>query len=287
MTKSQNRFPAAYILPALGLAAVVWGLPLVYAAFLSLTNATPGSAGDFTGLANYLRALTDPGFGGSVLVGIVFALGVAGLNVGVGFGIALALRAHSGARTISQTALLLPWVLSELAVALIWIGFCHESNGLLNMALQGLGLPRLLYRSSATAAMGVLWMASLWRGLAFSAMLQMAGLASLPRTLLSAAKVDGARFPQIFHSIIWPHQSRLVAVNLLLVFLYSFIAFALPFALTGGGPLGATEFVSLYAYRTAFSGDFELGYAAAQGVVVLLSYAVFMMLLLRLRRRAT
>ncbi len=284
MTRVYGKFPTAYLLPALSLAAVVWGLPLLYALFLSLTEATPGRTGEFVGLANYLVALTDTGFLRSVSLSVFFALGLTFLNVGAGFGIALAFRSNSSARAVAQTALLLPWVLSELAVALIWGGFCHES-GLLNLALEGIGLPRLLFRSSAPAAMGVLWMASLWRGLAFSAMLQMAGLASLPQSLINAAKVDGARFPQIFFKVIWPHQSRIIAVNMLLVFLHSLIIFALPFALTGGGPLGATEFVSLYTYHTAFGGDYELGYAAAQGMIILVLYGIFMTLLLRLRQR--
>jgi len=73
--------------------------------------------------------------------------------------------------------------------------------------------------------------------------------------------------------------------NALLVFLMSLTSFSLPFALTGGGPLFATELSALYAYQTAFNGRFELGYAAAQGMLILLISAVLAALLLRLRRR--
>ncbi len=285
MKPRSERFPFAYLIPALALAAVVWGLPLLYALFLSLTNATPGRAGELVGVSNYLRALGDLGFLKSIALSIIFAGGLTFLNVLIGLALALVLRSNPQACAAAQTALLFPWVLSELAVALIWSGFCGES-GLLNACLTSFGLSPFIFRTGAFAAMGVLWMASLWRGLAFSAMLQMSGLASLPQSLINAAKVDGARLPQILFRIIWPHQARIIAVNMLLVFLHSMIVFALPFALTGGGPLGATEFVSLYAYHTAFGGDFELGYAAAQGMVILMMYALFMTLLLRLRRRA-
>ena len=279
-------FPKAYLLPALILAALVWGLPLIYALLLSFTQATPGGTGDFIGLANYLTAFRDPGFFKSASVSALFASCASILNVGAGLIIALLLRPSARASAYARSALLFPWVLSELAVALIFSGFCHESSGLVNITFMKFGLPRVLFQSGAAAATGLLLAANLWRGLAFSAMLQMAGLASLPRNLIDAARVDGAKFPQIFRRVIWPHQSRIVAVNLLLVFLHSLIIFALPFALTGGGPLGATRYLSLYAYDTAFGGDFSLGYAAAQGMIVLAAYGLLMSLLFRLRKRA-
>jgi len=287
LTVKKEKFPAAYLLPALVLAGLVWGAPLIFSLMISFTDATPGGAGRLVGFANYLRAFSDPRFANSLLVSFLFASGVAVMNVGLGFGVAAALRSNPRARAVTQTALLFPWVLSELAVALIWGGFLDERTGLLNVALGGMVGERLLFKTTLSGAMGALWLASLWRGLAFSVMFQMAGLASLRPTLIHAARVDGARWWQIFRRIVWPHQSRVIALNGLIVFLMSLVSFSLPFALTKGGPMFATELVSLFAYNTAFGGSFELGYAAAQGMVVLLAYAFLAWALLKLRRKAT
>ncbi len=278
-------FPAAYLLPVLALTAVVWLLPLLYAIGLACTDAAPGAPGRWLGAANFLRALNDARFGHALLTGLLYAGGAVVLNVGVGLSLALALRRTARARAIAQTLLLLPWVLAELAVALIWRGFLAEDGGWVNLTIAKLGGAALPWRTDPFLAMLALWIATLWQGLAFSTLLQMAGIGALPEHHLHAAKLDGAARWLIFRAIVWPHQRRVIAVNALLVFLFSLTSFALPFALTGGGPLFATEVPALYAYQTAFAGRFELGYAATQGMIILLGCAVLIAVLLRLRRR--
>lgn len=283
MKASRERFPSAYILPALVLAGLVSGLPLLYAAVLSATDASPGAPGAFVGASNYLRALIDPAFHNALQRSLIFAAGAVILNVGFGLTLAMALRTHPRARAVVQTALLLPWVLSELAVALIWGGFLDERSGMINTFLASFGAGPLSIRTDPAAAMGALWVAALWCGLAFSCMLQMAGLASLPGNLIQAAWLDGASRFRIFRGILWPHQARIIAVNALVVGMTAMVTFALPFALTRGGPLHATELAALFAYRTAFSGNFELGYAAAQGMLMLVAFALTLAALFRLR----
>lgn len=287
MTRERNRFPTTYLAPVLVLAALLWAAPLTYALVLSLTDATPGQGGQWIGGGNFVRALADGRFRHSLLVSFAFAAGAAASQVGAGFLLALALRRRERARAITQVALLLPWVLSELAVALIWRGFLDEHHGWVNLSLAKLGAAALPWRTGAFWAMGSLWLASLWQGLAFSAMLQMAGLAALPENLVQAAKLDGASRWLILRGVIWPHQRRILAANVLLVFLMSMVSFALPFALTGGGPLFATELSSLYAYQSAFAGHYELGFAAAQGMLILVVYAMLAAFLLSQRRSAT
>lgn len=281
----KHRFPAAYLLPVIALTVVVWIVPLLYAAVLALTDATPGAPGRWLGAANFLRALSDPRFGHAILTGAIYAGGAVLFNVGGGLLLALALRNALRARAIAQTMLLLPWVLAELAVALIWRGFLAEDGGWINLMLLKLGGGALPWRTDPILAMASLWIATLWQGLAFSALLQMAGVAALPEHHVHAAKLDGASRMLIFRAIIWPHQRRVIAVNALLVFLFSLVSFALPFALTGGGPLYATEVPALYAYQTAFGGNFELGYAAAQGMILLIGCALLIAVVLRLRQR--
>lgn len=273
-----------YLAPALFVCLLVWILPLVLTAGLALTDTKTGQSGVFTGHANLIRALTDPDFLGSCLSSLVFASGLTILNVGLGLALAVALMNNHKAKSMVQTALLLPWVLSELAVALIWSGFLDESAGFINVFLIRLGFGPLPFLTTSAGAMIALWLAATWRGLAFSAILQMAGLYSLPKNLIPAAKSDGAGKGMIFSKIIWPHQAKTLAINAVMVFLMAAVSFSLPFALTGGGPLHATEFVALKAYNTAFGGNFEMGYAAAQGIVILILYAIAAMALIRLRK---
>lgn len=286
MNGTRRVFPAGFLLPALTLAFLVWAFPLFYALALSFTDASPGTAGRFLGADNFLRALTDARFGHALLISFVFAAGAVVLHVGCGFGLALVFYRRRGQRTWLQIALLLPWTVSEIAAALIWYEFLNQDSGLFNWLLTEIGLPALPWKTNALAAMIALWVAYLWHGLAFSTLLQMAGLASLPSNLLAAARLDGAGGGQILRRIVWPHQRRVAAANALLVWLSAMVAFSLPFALTAGGPLHATEMVSLYTYNTAFGGRFELGYASALGLLVLAIYAVFAALYLKSRRSA-
>lgn len=286
MNTRADHIGVRFVIPALFLIILVWVLPLLYSFCISFTNASPGAGGGFVGLENYLRIIQMPQFANSIFVSIVYGFGAVLLNVGLGSFLALALRKNEKGKGIVQSALLLPWVLSELAVALIWNGFLDENTGIVNTTLIQLGLQGIPFMTSASGAMAALWIATLWRGLAFSTMLQMAGLASLPENLIHAARVDGAGKWQIMRWIFLPHQWRVLTVNSLLVLMTAVSAFSLPFALTGGGPIFSTETVALFAYRQAFTGNFELGLAAAAGMVMLAGYAVFAAVLIRLRWRA-
>jgi len=286
VNETRRAFPFGFLLPALTLAFLVWAFPLFYSLVLSFTDAVPGATGQFLGLTNFQRALADPRFGHALSVSFLFAAGAVLLHVGIGFGLAAAFYRRRGQRTWLQLALLLPWTVSEIAAALIWYEFLNQDSGLFNWLLTEIGLPALPWKTNTAAAMLALWVASLWHGLAFSTLLQMAGLTSLPPNLIAAARLDGASGGQILRRILWPHQRRMVAANALLVWLSAMVTFSLPFALTAGGPLRATEMVSLYTYNTAFGGRFELGYASALGLVVLAIYAVFAALYVRSRRPA-
>ncbi len=286
MNGEARGFPIRLLAPPLTLIALVWAFPLTYAVVLSFTSATPGSSGGFVGLANYLRAATDPLFGHALFAGIIFALGAVALGVGLGFLLALGFYRSRAERTWLQVIILLPWAVSEIAVALVWHEFLGEETGLVNWLFGSLGLGPLAWKTSAVGAMCALWLASLWHGLAFSVLLQMAGLASLRRELLQAAALDGASRWRILRAIVLPHQRKTLVANALLVWMGATITFSLPFALTGGGPMRATEFVSLYTYSVAFGGHYELGYAAALGLVVLALYAVFAFFYINRRRAA-
>jgi multiple sugar transport system permease protein len=266
-------FPTRWLAPALGLIALAWAVPVVYTFALAFTNASIGTNGSFVGLSNFAAALGDARFGHALVVSAVFAFGSVVLNVGAGLGIAWVVFRSRRSRAFLQTVLLLPWALSEIAVAMVWHEFLAQDGGLINLVTVKLGLGAVAWKTSTVGAMSALWLASLWHGLAFSALLQMAGLASLQPELIQAARLEGASRGLILRRIILPHQRGALVANSLLVGLSSLVAFSLPFALTGGGPLFATELVSLYTFRVAFGGEYRLGYAAALGLLVLALYA--------------
>lgn len=285
---SERRAPIVlrYLGPPIGLALIVWAAPLAYALALSFTDAGPGGAGRLIGLSNYLRLLGDPLFGRAILASLLFACGAVVLQVGLGFGLALTALESPRRKLLVTLLLLVPWTLSDIAVALVWHEFLGEEGGLLNWLLTQLSLGPLPWKTHAGFAFGALWIATLWHGLALSALLQLAGLASLPNHLLAAARLDGASRLMMLRHILLPHQRRMLGANALLVWMGAMVSFTLPFALTGGGPLRATELVALFTYRTAFGGRMELGYASALGMAILALYAVFAAMYLRLRRPA-
>jgi len=277
--------PAKYLGPAVILVALVWAAPLLFSIYISFTDSTPGKMGNSVGFSNYERLLGDGSFHHSIMVSLFYAAGTVVLSLGLGLLIAIVLRKSPRGIKVSQVALLLPWVLSELAVALIWSGFLDERAGIVNTVLSSMELSPLPFFTTTSGAMTSLWLASIWRGLAFSVMLQMSAIASLPENLLYAAKIDGANRRLIFASIVWPHHRPAIGVNALFVFLMTMVSFSLPFALTKGGPLFATDVVALHSYNTAFFNTMEFGYAAAQGMAVVAAYLVLAMALVRLKRR--
>ena len=270
-----RRHRGCYLAPALVYVALIWLAPLVYTTFLSATDAaTYGPGAAFTGLDNYRELLGDPGFRNSLRVTGLFAAGSVALHLVCGFLVAHVILASGRWRGLVQALVLFPWVISEIAAALAWQWLLHEESGLANLFLTRLGMPAAPWLSNPSWAMASLLLAHLWRGMALSVWIQLAGLQSIPHRLTEAARLDGAGALSLALRVRLPLMRRLLAANAALVALGAISAFTLPYALMKeGGPLRAIEVLSLFLYRMVFSEN-RLGYGAAAGIVALLGFVL-------------
>jgi multiple sugar transport system permease protein len=154
-------------------------------------------------------------------------------------------------------------------VGLLWkILLVENRSGIVNYWLWLVGLGPLPLLSSGGLALTSLIVANTWRGCAFSMIMQYAGLQRISSELHEAADLEGLTGWQRFRWVVLPQIAPIVALNLVLITIYTLNTFDLILPLTGGGPARRTEVVSLFMYRSAFN-DLEAGRAAAVAVVML------------------
>jgi len=285
-----RRLPYVFLAPVLLLVVGLVAYPALWAVKLSLYEVAIVAldAQRFVGLANYADVLSDPLFA-TVLGNTVVFVGasVAG-QVGIGLGLALLLdRAPLGERLtgLYRLSFVLPWATTGVIVAFSWQFTFDPQVGAVNTVLRGVGVsdpPTWL--DSVRWAMVAVVVANVWRGVPFSLIFQTSGLQSIPDRLYEAAGVGGASPLQTARHVVGPLLRPFVAMNLLLVTLFTVNVFDIIFVMTGGGPLHATEVLSLHMYVTAFDAG-QFGRANAIAVVLFAVNLVIVGLYLGVFRR--
>jgi multiple sugar transport system permease protein len=283
--------PYLMILPALATLLFLFVYPIAWNGYLSLHGVDFQSynrAWPFVGLENYVGLLTDRifpfRFNQTLQVSLEFVGGSVAGQFLLGLALALALHAVTAGRQLFRALIVIPWVLSELVVAYIWL-FLYQPTGVINDALAGLGLPAVNWLGSQVGSVWALVLTNVWFGVPFTMLMLGAALTTINPTINEAARVDGARSTQIFRYITWPLILPFAALDLILITMWTVNLFALPLAMTKGGPLYATTTTSLYMYRHAFEfGNFSVG--STIGVMLFLFNLVAAAVYLRALRTA-
>jgi multiple sugar transport system permease protein len=187
---------------------------------------------------------------------------VAGSIIGqfvLGLTLALALNSRIRGRNTYRVLIALPWILSELVVAYIWL-YLYQPSGTINNILGIFGISPVRWLSTTNTAIWSLVMTNIWFGTPFTMLTMGAALTTINPELNEAAAVDGASRWQQFRWITWPLLAPFAALTLILITMWTTNLFALPLAMTNGGPVYATTTTSLYMYRHAFEfGSFSIG----------------------------
>ena len=270
-------------LPALAIITIFTLYPIAFAlwssfSFYDLTN--PEKTG-FAGITNYAGALQTTGFQHSVEASIVFVIASFFLVVGLALGSALLLNEKFRGVKYLQVIVLLPWAIPIVVAGLMWRWIYDSNYGILNFALQSLGvIPSYqAWLTQANPAMALLIVAYAWSEFPVSTLLILAGLQSVPKELYEAAVVDGARAFARFRrvTLVW------LKPVLLIVFVYETLraitVFDSIYVITKGQPADATAIISYYIYRYLFT-FYDVGRASALSIIVLvvsgvLIYAYF------------
>jgi multiple sugar transport system permease protein len=226
----------------------------------------------WVGLDNYRQLLSDPAtrraFGNTVY----YILGYLPLVYVGGLGLALALNAAIPFRNFLRGVYFLPVVTSWIVVALVWRWLLNPSVGVVNLVLGWFGLDGPGWWTDPAWAMPSIILASAWKDLGFVMIILLAGLQAIPQDLYEAARVDGAGWWSRLRHVTWPMLSPTTFFVIVISLINGFQVFDQVYAMTGGGPAGASTVVVQQVY------DLTFRYAQA-GLASALSWLLFLVVL--------
>ena len=261
-----------YVAPAILVMLIVIGYPIYYTIELSFFN-TPASLAlsdkTFNGLDNYVTILTSPVFWKVTWQTVIWtALSTISAFL-LGLAAALALHREFVGRGFLRALLLIPWVVSAVAASYVWKWLYHSDFGAIGAMFVQLGLSDqpINFVDNVNTSLYSLIVVNVWKEFSFAMIMLMAGLQTVPDTLLRAAQVDGASPWQRFWHVTFPHLQGVSMVTLLLLAVSNFNSFIIPWIMTGGGPAGSSDIWITHIYQLAF-GRQRWGVASAYAVIL-------------------
>ena len=276
-----------YVLPATVLIGLFFFIPLGMTFWMSLYDWPILGARRFTGLANYGRALGDPNFLHAVYFTCVYTLVITPILIVVGFALAMLVKGHRRGVGLFRTLYFLPVPIGFASASYLWVWLVQPDAGPLGRILQLLGLvqqpPQWL--AGTTSPLAVVIAMVTWKTSGMQMILLMSGMHSIPTELEEAARVDGASGRQVFWLVTLPLLRPTLALVLVFSVAGSLLAFDQFYIITGGGPSNSTITAVYWIYHTAFI-NFQLGYAAALSILLMVVLALVSFVQLRLIHRS-
>lgn len=256
--------------------------PVAASLYLSFTEYNMFSAPKWTGLENYTKMFTgDRKYWKSVQVTFYYVIAGVPLRLAFALFIAMILNRVSRAIGLYRTMFYLPSIIGgSVAVSIMWRNLFGD-QGIVNLALQGLGLEPVRWFGNPTAALWMLILLSVWQ-FGSSMLIFLAGLKNIPAEYYEAASVDGANGVHKFFKITLPMLSPVILFNAVMQTIAAFMSFIPAYIITKGEgtPLDGTLLYSLYLFRQAFM-FFNMGYGSAMAWVMLIVVAVLTGLLFK------
>jgi multiple sugar transport system permease protein len=266
-----------FFLPAAILIGLVVVYPILRTTLLSLFHlklATQFRA-EFAGFENFVRLLFDSRFHDSLKVTGLFTTVSVALEFGIGLLLALAANVLIHGKGLVRTILLVPWTLPTAIIAVLWTWIFNDQYGVLNALLMKTGITTgaIPWLAGAKTAMAAIIMADVWKTVPFVFLVLLAGLQNVPRELHEAIEMDGGGAWAKFKYVTWPHLLPFVFISIIFRIIQAFAIFDLVYVMTGGGPGGGTETVSLYSYQT-YMRYLDFGYGSTLVVATVLILAL-------------
>lgn len=280
---SRQGFGFILILPAFLILALMALYPILRNTALSFT-----AQGRFAGLGNILAVFQDERFKGALLNTLLFSLISVSLELFLGLSTALILHRKFFGRSFTRAVSLIPWALPTAVMALAWKWIFNDTYGVFNDILLRLHLIKepLAWLGRPNPAFFCIILAEVWKCAPFVTIILLAGLQTIPLELYEAIRVDGAGPWRRFRLITLPLLKPAILIAVMFRVIQAFGVFDSVWVLTGGGPGGSTEPISLYIYDTAFR-YLKFNYAAAMVFVsfIFSSLLVFLIYLIFGRRQ--
>ncbi len=258
------------MLPQLVIILVFFFWPASQAVLQSLQLEDPfGLSKEWVGFQNFIQLWNDPTYLASFKTTAWFSLLVAGLGIGISLVLAIfADRVVRGAM-VYKTLLIMPYAVAPVIAGVLWVFIFSPSIGVATFGLRALGID-WNYQMDGGQAMTLIIIASVWKQISYNFLFFLAGLQSIPKSLIEAAAIDGAgplrRFWNIQLPLLSPTTFFLLVINIVYAF---FDTFGIIDATTEGGPGQSTSILVYKVYQDGFKA-LDLGSSAAQSVILMI-----------------
>ena len=263
--RAEARLGYALAAPSLLLFALVYLYPVAYSAWVSLYEWDLVMPARWVGAANY-RALVSTEFWEVVTNTVKYSVGVVVLSQALGLGLAVLLNDRTRLGALLQASIFSSYVVSWVAVSLLWIWLLDPQYGLVAYLLRLVGLPAVNWLGDHRWALWTLVLVTVWKTVGYPMVIYLAGLQAIPGDLYEAAALDGAGGWQRFRHITWPLLTPTTLFLMVTLTITSFQGFDIVKIMTQGGPVTSTMIYVYYIYEQAFQ-YFKLGKASAAVVL--------------------
>lgn len=273
------------VAPSVLMVATFVIVPIAIALYLSLTNWDGFTfPPKFVGLDNYLELTRDPDvLHAAQLTALITVVGAVVCNV-LGLGVAILVNGNSRVNSLMRVLVFYPYVIGPVILGFLWSSILG-TNGAINSLLAALGQDGLPFLSDPSWATASVIAVIVWSSFGVNVVLYLAGLQTIPDSLLEAARIDGASAWQIFWKVKLPILAPTVTVNVVLVVVGLLRVYELILALTAGGPAGSTQSFVYNILSTSFNKS-QLGYGAAQSIVLMVVIIIVTVVITTARRRS-
>jgi multiple sugar transport system permease protein len=287
LESSERRLGFAMLAPAVVLLAATVLYPiaaLIRGSFSRNVLTEPWMAQPWIGFENYAKAMGDERFWEATWHTILYIVVTVPGAVAVGLGLALLANQPFRVKWPVRLGLLLPWALPLVFAGLIFRWFFEYQQGLVNNALLFFGLQPVNWLTQEGPAFFAVCLAIIWKTSSFAALVLLAGLQTIPKSLYEAAEVDGASKWRQFVEITLPMLRPAIVVALIFRTITAIQTFDIPHAMTNGGPGTATETLAMYIHKTTID-SLDLGYGSTLAVIMFVFSAILTSFYLRHTRR--
>jgi multiple sugar transport system permease protein len=271
-----------FLLPALVGFIVFFAVPSVRGFYIGLTDWDLLSDAEYIGFENYSELAKDDEFWHSMWVTLYYVL----LNIPLQTVLALVLAVlfDRFVRGFGwRSLLLLPWLMPNVVVALLFLWILDPGMGIVNQMLDAVGLPEQSFMGSVDQAMPSIAGINILRHVGYTALLLIAGMQRIPKDLYDAGSLDGATEARMFFSITLPLLRPILVFVLVTSVVGSFQIFDTIAVTTQGGPVDATRVIYWFIYQQAFE-RFNFGYASAASIILFAILVVVSLIQMRLLR---
>ncbi|NQX12107.1 sugar ABC transporter permease [Microbacteriaceae bacterium VKM Ac-2855] len=273
-----------YVLPVSVVFLFVFVGPLFYTAWTALHETNYYAIGEFSGLNSFTKLFSDPSLLGQIGTTLAFSLGALVIALPAGLLSAIVLNNIQNFKRTVRALFLLPWLMSQATAGTIWLWFLNPNFGPASAITTSLGFGPTDVFSSPTSALVAVTLITAWWSYPQAMLLFLGALQTIPEELRESLRVDGGGIWRGFISVTLPYlRNTIVSVTVVLLMLYVQMV-TIILVTTRGGPLAATETLSMRVYNQTFN-DFDLSGASATAILLFAINVVLTLVAIRFRRK--